>query len=118
VTDGAPLQGETRTIRDVLAEVEAHGFTGQFAARPGAKVECFHCHHVMEARDIDLDALNRLEGASDPDDMLAVLSLTCTKCGTKGTVVVNYGPESTPEDADVLVAVEDRRPPDRPEWAS
>ena len=93
-------------------------FTGQFAARPNGRVECFHCHHVMEAAAIDLYALRRLEGASDPDDMLAVLALTCTKCGTKGTVVVNYGPEATIEDAELLLAVDDKRPADRPEWTS
>lgn len=109
--------GEGRTLRELLAELEAHGFTGQFAARPGATVECFACHHVAPAAEIELVALRRLEGASDPADMLAVLALVCPRYGCRGTAVLNYGPEASIEDAELLLAVEDRRPREPEGWA-
>jgi hypothetical protein len=50
--------------------------------------------------------MRRLEGASDPADMLAVFALTCPRCGTAGTLTLNYGPETTPGEVTVLQALE------------
>lgn len=50
--------------------------------------------------------LGRAEGVSDPDDMLAVVAVTCPNCGTPGTVVLGYGPESSEDDAEVLLALQ------------
>ncbi len=56
-----------------------------------------------------MHALRRTEGASDPADMLAVVALCCPACDTRGTAVLNYGPEATVDDAEVLVGLEDER---------
>jgi hypothetical protein len=98
------------TLLDVLAEYGAQGWSAQFAARPDAMVECESCHHVVAATDARVLALRRLEGASDPDDMLAVVAVECPHCGRRGSLVMNFGPTATPEDAAVLVAL-----PDAPE---
>ena len=42
--------------------------------------------------------LRRLEGASDPDDMLAVVAVECANCGLRGSLVLNYGPTATEDD--------------------
>jgi hypothetical protein len=34
----------------------------------------------------------RFEGASDPDDESILLALSCPACGTKGTLLLPYGP--------------------------
>ena len=80
------------------------------AARPGGRIICFVCRTESDARDVDLSCLRRTEGASDPADMLAVAALTCPSCGAKGTAVLNYGPESSEDDAEVLYALHDQRP--------
>lgn len=54
-------------------------------------------------------SLRRLEGASDPDDMLAVVAVQCPECGRRGTVTLGYGPAASPPDGDVLRALDDRR---------
>jgi hypothetical protein len=46
--------------------------------------------------------IRRTEGASDPDDMLAVVALTCPRCQTRAAAVLGYGPEAAEDDADVL----------------
>ena len=51
-------------------------------------------------------ALGALEGASDPDDMILVIAASCPVCSTGGTVVLGYGPNASPEDADLIVALE------------
>ena len=40
-----------------------------------------------------------------PDDMLAVVPLTCPECATRGTLVLAYGPEAAVEDSEVLAAL-------------
>lgn len=101
--------GADRTILEVLGELEAMGFTGQFMPRGGARVECLACHHLSPADETVLRHLRRLEGASDPADMLAVVALSCPHCGALGTAVLGYGPEATAVDDEVLSNLEDAR---------
>ena len=100
------LEGVARdanTLLDVIATLEGEGFRGQFVARDGAEVECTKCKTRTPASEMAGDhRLRRLEGASDPADMLAVAALTCPSCGTKGTLVLNYGPEASSTDGEVL----------------
>ncbi|HEU0130052.1 MAG TPA: hypothetical protein VFQ85_03560 [Mycobacteriales bacterium] len=101
-TDATPL-GEA------LKTYEAQGYTGQLAAQEGANVVCFSCHETSPAAEVELAALLRTEGASDPDDMTAVAAVTCPRCGTKGTLVLHYGATAPVEHDEVLSALEDRR---------
>ena len=97
---------EARSLSEILAMYEAEGFTDQLGVRPGGRIICFSCRHEAAAEDFELVSLSRLEGASDPDDMLAVVALRCPSCGAKGTLVLNYGPEATEDDVDVLRRLE------------
>lgn len=97
------------TILDVLRRLEELGFTGQFRPLPGARVQCVACGGESPADHTVLRELRRLEGASDPDDMLAVVGLACPHCGSSGTMVLSYGPESDIVDAEVLMSLEDCR---------
>jgi len=97
---GAP---DGLTLLEVMDALEAEGYTGQFAAREGSIVECMTCKQTTPANEmVGEHRLFRLEGESDPDDMVAVAALRCPKCGTRGTLVLSYGPESSAVDADVL----------------
>ena len=101
--------GSDRTILEVLDKMEAQGFTGQFMPRDGAQIECVSCHQLMPADATVLRTLERLEGASDPDDMVAVVGLECPHCGAKGTAVLSFGPEAPLLDVEVLRSFEDAR---------
>lgn len=90
------------TLVEVIGQLEADGYTGQFAAVEGGRVRCFTCHQDSDAEEVPLDFLRRTEGASDPDDMVAVVALTCPRCDAKGTVALKYGPEATIEEDEVL----------------
>lgn len=94
------------TLADVLGGFAVEGFDAQMGARPGGRVICFTCRTETDASDMTLAGLRRTEGVSDPDDMLAVAALVCPSCGARGTVALGYGPESDPDDADVLVKLE------------
>jgi hypothetical protein len=98
------------TVRNIpieLKELAEQGFTGSFRVRPGARVVCDRCHHAHAAEDLEIVDFRRLEGQSDPADMAAVIALRCRGCGQRGTLVLTYGPQASPEDADVLIALDD-----------
>lgn len=87
----------------VLAGYEADGYTAQFDAREGAAIHCFTCKQDFPAERCMHGPIRRLEGASDPADMLAVIPVRCPSCDAMGVVITNYGPEATQADADVLI---------------
>jgi hypothetical protein len=99
-----------RSLLGILAAFRDKGFTYEFHARPGGIVECGGCHAPHRADALELHHLERLEGDSDPAEMLAVCAVVCPGCGTRGTLVLTYGPESTREDDEVLELLEDARP--------
>jgi hypothetical protein len=80
-----------------------------FVVTESAQVECIECGTVSEPESVSMSSLRRLEGASDPDDMIAVVALTCPACNAKGTVVLGFGPIATPQDSDVLKSLRDDR---------
>jgi hypothetical protein len=104
-----PGEGEDRTIVEVLGALERAGYVGQFVPRDGAEVECLQCHRRWPADKTALRELRRLEGASDPADMVAVVGLQCPLCSHLGTAVLSYGPEASDVDTEVLIQLEDDR---------
>jgi hypothetical protein len=94
---------------DVVDDLDRAGFEGQFRAVAGASVECLTCHTVTAAAAIVADDVTRLEGASDPADEMLVVPVRCPACGRAGTLVLGYGPDSSAEDSDVVLAL--RRTP-------
>jgi hypothetical protein len=103
---GAP--GDNTTLTHVLAYYEHAGFTGVFELE-GPGLRCTACGATSPPGEFAMHSLRRLEGASDPDDMLAVVAVTCPACATPGVVVLMYGPEATRLESDVLGAFRDRR---------
>jgi hypothetical protein len=106
VSDGTADQARgAATVFEVLRDFQADGYAGDLFAEEGGEVRCGTCDEVSPAADLDVVELRRLEGASDPADMAAVVAAPCPRCGAKGVMVVMYGPEAGPADADVLAAL-------------
>jgi hypothetical protein len=97
------------SLISIVSQFEQEGFTGQLAVREQASLLCLSCHQEHPAAEFEMSALRRTEGASDPADMAAVVALTCPHCSAQGTVVLKFGPEASPEESDVLLALEDQR---------
>jgi hypothetical protein len=89
---------DATTIMEISAAFEEEGFRGQFGSGERGEVECFTCKRRSPAETMTVEHLRRLEGASDPADMLAIVALTCPHCDTPGTLILNYGPVATIED--------------------
>ena len=93
----------------MLAELEADGWAGQMVPLEGGDVRCLTCRQEFPASQIPAESVRRLEGVSDPADMMIVVPATCPHCDAKGVLVAHYGPDGGPEDSDVVAAL-GRRP--------
>jgi len=104
------VPNDNTTLMAVLESFAADGWTENMSATEEGEVRCPNCDTVSPAEDVALDRLRRLEGASDPDDMMAVLAVTCPSCGARGAVVAHFGPNASEGDVLLLQALEDERP--------
>ena len=93
----------------MLAALAEEGFTEDVQVTEDGRLCCRRCGHCVAAEDMELLTLRRVEGASDPGDMAAVLGLQCPGCGLKGAAVVRFGPEAGPGDELVLRQIPDHR---------
>jgi hypothetical protein len=101
---GAPSDNTTAVAE--IDELREQGYRADLVVGEGGVVRCTQCQHEEQPGDLDVDVFRRLEGASEPDEMSAILAITCRECGTKGIVMVGYGPNASPEEGDLLLGVE------------
>jgi DNA-directed RNA polymerase subunit RPC12/RpoP len=104
-----PSGGSESKQIDVLAHYELEGFSGQFASRRGGRILCLACSRESKPQEVLCFALHRLEGASDPAEMMAVAALECPHCGSRGTLTLTYGPTAPRRDAHILRHLNDAR---------
>src|SRR5689334_5349363 len=106
-TTGAPHDGTTLT--EVLAGYADAGFNGIFTAGADASIECNSCGATNPASAFQMSSLQRLEGASDPDDMLSVVAISCPNCKRDGVLILGFGPNASAEDSDISKSLQDFR---------
>jgi hypothetical protein len=107
VNRGGP--SDNTTLTEVVDSYRASGFASDFFVEEGSRVRCGRCSAIIDSRTLAMQSIRRLEGASDPDDMVAIVATSCPVCGADGTLVVAYGPMASEEDADVLTSLRDER---------
>ena len=107
----AGVPSDNTTLIEVLDELAAKGFGGSMWITDKGTVRCEGCQAEFEPKELYVRELRRLEGASDPDDMLAVVAVECPVCSMKGTVVLHYGPEATAEEMEALTHLQRVVPP-------
>jgi hypothetical protein len=90
------------TLLDVLNEAAEAGFGAQFIARADSLVECVACGASSPTSAFEVDGYRRLEGVSDPAEMLLVAWLRCPSCGARGTLTLGYGPNASEADVSIL----------------
>jgi ribosomal protein S27AE len=98
----APIMGvptDNTTLTEVLNGMRELGFGTSFTAQDGARLRCGHCEVTSAATAFVVEDTRRLEGASDPDDLVTVVAAFCPECGSGGSLVLGYGVNATPEDA-------------------
>lgn len=93
-------------LREVSDSLSGGADEGQFRATEGSQIQCLTCREEALAGAYRAEDAARLEGASDPADMVMVVPVVCPNCGAHGSLVLGYGPNASAEDADALAAME------------
>ena len=89
----------------MLGELDRAGWAGQFMPLEGGSIRCLTCRHEFPAAAAPVEESRRLEGVSDPADMVIVVPLTCPNCETRGVLTAHYGADASPEESDVVAAM-------------
>ncbi len=95
-----------RPLSTVIDDLERDRGTSQFRAVEGAEIQCLTCRVTSPAADQRNDAVARIEGASDPEEQAAVVMVRCPHCGAEGSLILRYGPAASPDEAEVLRALD------------
>jgi hypothetical protein len=90
------------TLVEVLNDLTRQGYTTEFSVDADGSLCCRVCGICAAPGTADVQSFRRLEGASDPGDMAAVLAVRCRACSSRGAAVVRFGPEAGPGDAALL----------------
>jgi len=116
-TPAAP-KGASQLI-DVLQLAEANGFAAEFEVAADASghegLWCPNCEVESSASSFARAWSLRLEGASDPADMLHVSAIRCPNCCTGGVFITPFGPAASERQASVLRALPEAER-DIPPW--
>jgi hypothetical protein len=103
------VPSDNTTMVDVVRAFERAGFDGDVVLHDDGTVGCGSCGGTVAPQDLEVHALRRLEGASDPGDMVAVVAIACPVCGQRGTLVIPFGPEGSAGEAEFLQHLQDER---------
>lgn len=106
---GDTSPSDNTTLVEVLSSYASSGYDTDFSVSDAAEVVCHTCGSSNDPALVSTESQRRLEGASDPDDMLSVLALVCPVCGARGTLVLTYGPEAREPEVIVSRSIRDRR---------
>ena len=100
---------DSTTLVEVIGDFRRSGFNSDLSSVAGAKIRCETCGTETDATEFVIKRLRRLEGASDPDDMLAVVATRCPVCHSDGILILGYGPMASGDDTDVAKSMKDGR---------
>ncbi len=101
------LSGSDGSAR-IVDELARLGYRSSL--RPGrddATVFCPSCAISSPIEQFDDVWATRLEGESDPDDMVLVVAAHCPVCHDGGSIVLGFGPAGSAEDAAIVAQVPD-----------
>jgi len=96
---------DASTLMETLALAARDGFGEQLVVTEHG-LRCTHCDTTTPFATVDVSGCRRLEGASDPADMLLVVWGTCAGCGRGGAATIGYGPNANEHDATALNALD------------
>lgn len=100
-----------RSLLEVTRGLAEQGWAAQATPLEGGRVRDEEAGVEVDAAELVVDSVHRIEGASDPDDTAVVAGVTFPGSSTRATLVLQYGPEASAADADVLLALPDAEAP-------
>lgn len=111
VPDGSTAARGAETATEVLREMAERGIDTQFVPGPASgSLRCTNCASNSSASEFTVVEERRLEGASDPDELVLVVAASCPVCRASGALVLGYGPEASEVDTDLVLGLTRARP--------
>lgn len=95
----------TSSLQEVLAAARRHGATTDMSSTPDGLVRCGSCAANSQPEHMARDWVHRLEGTSDPDEMLTASAVRCPHCGATGVLVLPFGPLADEVEANISRAL-------------
>lgn len=89
------------SLIDVIEAAKQNGFVADFTPTSDGRLTCGACEATSEPDRVPREWMHRLEGTSDPDELLTISALECPVCASKGLLVLPYGPAADAEEADI-----------------
>ena len=102
-------QNSEPSLLEILAYYAEAGFSADAYAADGGRVLCGTCQSSITPDHLDVHSIRRLEGASDPSDMVGVIAIICPVCDAHATAVLKYGPEASPDEIEIWQRTNDLR---------
>ena len=99
---GSDAVGAGATLLEVLNTLRERGYDEQLIPQDDGSFRCPACDTTTPASALDVVGFQRLEGASDPDDMNIVVWASCPGCGANGVATIGFGPNAGDADQAVL----------------
>ena len=94
------------TTLEILDVLRSEGVSAQFVPGQEPKtIRCTVCGSSSAADAFETIGDRRLEGTSDPDDMVLIVAARCPVCHISGSIVLAYGPEASDTDSDLVMAL-------------
>ena len=100
MTAGAP--SDNTTLQAVLEAYAAEGFEDAYDIGEDGLLTHVATGKAEDLDDLEVVQFRRLEGASDPADMMLVVAVRSRHGGRQGVVITPYGPNASAGEADVL----------------
>ena len=107
MSDEPGVPSDNTTLAAVLADYESAGFGAQFELASESAIMCVTCGVDSPPGEYSMHSRRRLEGASDPDDMMSVVAVCCPRCDAQGTIVLGFGPTASSAEAAVSQQLRD-----------
>lgn len=95
------------TLSEAMNRLRGAGYTVEYRAMPNGMLRCDACDTEHDPADLVIDETVRFEGDTNPGDEAILVALQC-ECGARGLFSAAYGPDTTPEEAQVLQALPNR----------
>ena len=109
IGDTTSETGDTeQRMATVVERLTKAGYADTFRGEKGG-VRAMACGHVHQPAELMIDAIERFEGASDPDDQVIVLAISSSVDGCRGTYTVPYGKNMSVIDSDLISQIPDKR---------
>jgi hypothetical protein len=93
------------TLSEASERLQARGFAESFAARAG-RLATSSGERTFRPDELDVVEMLRFEGASDPADASILFALQTPDGSVRGLYSAVYGPSVSPEDAEVIQALD------------